>query len=82
MHPPLDRPHPHCQHVIDALTTCHAENGVRKFFGACNAQKAALDACFKAEKESMRAANARAAKASKARHARRQAAASAAAANK
>ena len=64
------RPHLH-QHVIDALTT-HAEHTVRKFFGACNAQKAALDACFKAEKESMRAANARAAKGS-ARHARRQA---------
>mmetsp|Transcript_17762 Transcript_17762/g.35052 ORF Transcript_17762/g.35052 Transcript_17762/m.35052 type:complete len:85 (+) Transcript_17762:146-400(+) len=58
MHPPLDRPHPYCQHVIDALRNCHEENPYKKFFGVCNEPKAALDKCFKAEKEVIRKANA------------------------
>ena len=57
MHPPLDRPHPHCQAVITALRTCHAENPLSKLVGVCNDEKWALDACFKAEKEVKRKEN-------------------------
>ena len=38
-----------------------------KFLGACNAEKAALDSCFKAEKQERRAANREAAKKSRER---------------
>lgn len=50
MHPPLDRPHPDCQEQVLALKACHLE-GYKKFYGACNAHKRALDQCFKQEKE-------------------------------
>ena len=52
MHPPLDRPHPMCQDVIDALRKCHAENS-KVLFWRCNNAKAALDQCFRAEKKQM-----------------------------
>lgn len=50
MHPPLDRPHPDCQDVIDALKSCHLDSW-KKYTGGCNAIKRALDNCFKLEKE-------------------------------
>ena len=52
MHPPLDRPHPDCQGVIDALKKCHNENS-KVFFWRCNKAKYALDNCFKLEKQRM-----------------------------
>lgn len=52
MHPPLDRPHPECQSVIDELRTCHETRPSWKFW-ACNEMKANLDACFKLEKDKM-----------------------------
>ena len=57
MHPPLGRPHPSCQDVIDALNSCHKDNEMAKFFGFCNEAKANLDACFRAEKELRRKLN-------------------------
>jgi len=68
MHPPLSRPHPNCQEVIVALRLCHEENKIFKFFGVCNAQKTALDACFKQEKLDKRAANAAKARKNRARY--------------
>jgi COX assembly mitochondrial protein 2 len=50
MHPPLDRPHPDCEDAIRALRTCHLEAGWKKYLGACNAFKFAIDRCFKEEK--------------------------------
>jgi COX assembly mitochondrial protein 2 len=50
MHPPLDRPHPDCQEEILALKSCHAD-GWKKFYGACNKMKVAVDQCFKKEKD-------------------------------
>ena len=50
MHPPLDRPHPDCNDIVQELRTCHATNTVTKYIGACNDIKFALDRCFKAEK--------------------------------
>ena len=67
MHPPLDKPHPSCQGVIDALRKCHEINPRMKFLGACNDEKAALDLCFRLEKQERRAANRAAAKRSRAR---------------
>mmetsp|Transcript_7587 Transcript_7587/g.9924 ORF Transcript_7587/g.9924 Transcript_7587/m.9924 type:complete len:105 (+) Transcript_7587:100-414(+) len=52
MHPPLDRPHPDCQDVINALKACHAHTW-KKFTGGCNNAKTELDHCFKAEKQRM-----------------------------
>jgi COX assembly mitochondrial protein 2 len=49
MHPPLDRPHPDCQDVIEALKVCH-NDGFKKYYGGCNNIKIALDACLKHEK--------------------------------
>jgi COX assembly protein 2 len=57
MHPPLFRPHPKCGHVVDLLVACHEKNVWGKFMGMCNEEKAALDKCFRAEKEEVRAAN-------------------------
>ena len=54
MHPPLYRPHPKCAALVDALVECHDANVYGKFWGACNDQKAAMDACFKAEKDEKR----------------------------
>ena len=58
MHPPLGRPHPDCQAVIDALVACHNNFPYAKFAGKCNDEKAAMDICFRAEKEVKRSANA------------------------
>ena len=41
-----------------ALTSCHADHPVAKFWGVCNDAKHALDACFRREKAVKRAANA------------------------
>ena len=57
MHPPLERPHPDCQAAIAALVLCHEERYVAKWVGACNDAKAALDECFRREKEAKRDAN-------------------------
>jgi COX assembly protein 2 len=50
MHPPLDRPHPGCEDVIQALKDCHLVTW-KKFSGGCNSIKRALDNCFKVEKD-------------------------------
>ena len=50
MHPPLDRPHPDCEDIIQALKDCHA-NGWKKYTGGCNDIKVEMDKCFKAEKD-------------------------------
>jgi COX assembly protein 2 len=50
MHPPLDRPHPDCEDVIQALRACHSNNW-KKYTGGCNTIKVALDQCFKFEKD-------------------------------
>ena len=57
MHPPLGRPHPQCGETVNLLLACHKENPFKKYFGACNDQKLALDTCFKAEKELKRKKN-------------------------
>lgn len=57
MHPPLHRPHPLCQQVIELLESCHRENPTKKFFGECNKMKIAVDRCFKFEKERRRQMN-------------------------
>ena len=74
MHPPLvvDR-HPQCEGVILELRACHAAHPAGKFWGACNDQKAAMDACFKAEKDEKRRENLRKARAFEAARAQRQA---------
>jgi COX assembly mitochondrial protein 2 len=47
MHPTLsDHLHPGCEETIRALSSCHADNPLRKFIGACNGAKAALDRCL------------------------------------
>lgn len=47
MHPTLsDHLHPGCESVIRILSECHADNPFRKFLGACNGAKAALDRCL------------------------------------
>ncbi|ELR25158.1 uncharacterized protein ACA1_288790 [Acanthamoeba castellanii str. Neff] len=48
MHPPLAG-HPMCRKVILELDKCHKERTVAKFFGACNAERAAVDACLQEE---------------------------------
>ena len=50
MHPPLDRPHPDCEDVVQALKACHFDTW-KKFTGGCNTIKYDLDVCFKAEKK-------------------------------
>ena len=51
MHPPLFRPHPDCQKIIQLLVECHESNKFMKFFGSCNELKAELDECFAREKD-------------------------------
>lgn len=81
MHPPLTADsHPRCLAHISALVTCHADHAVLKFVGHCNAQKDALDACFKEEKAWKRQINFEKGKAEQARLVARKAAAAAAAA--
>lgn len=50
MHPPLDRPHPDCNDVIQELKTCHL-NTWKKYTGGCNDIKVRLDGCLRAEKK-------------------------------
>ena len=57
MHPPLGRPHPECQKQVKQLVSCHENNPFKKYFGACNDHKAALDWCFRKEKQNKRAKN-------------------------
>eukprot|EP00286_Rhodomonas_abbreviata_P013601 CAMPEP_0181326354 /NCGR_PEP_ID=MMETSP1101-20121128/21447_1 /TAXON_ID=46948 /ORGANISM="Rhodomonas abbreviata, Strain Caron Lab Isolate" /LENGTH=78 /DNA_ID=CAMNT_0023434789 /DNA_START=74 /DNA_END=306 /DNA_ORIENTATION=- len=57
MHPPLFREHPDCEQVIQDLVSCHEQNPIAKFLGTCNDAKAALDLCFRKEKNSKRKAN-------------------------
>mmetsp|Transcript_32963 Transcript_32963/g.55546 ORF Transcript_32963/g.55546 Transcript_32963/m.55546 type:complete len:82 (+) Transcript_32963:100-345(+) len=57
MHPPLFREHPNCKQIVQDLIKCHEDHSIGKFFGACNDVKAALDACFKEEKEERRIQN-------------------------
>ncbi|KAJ0402733.1 hypothetical protein P43SY_007875 [Pythium insidiosum] len=64
MHPSLDREHPDCQDVIEALVTCHEQNPMAKFFGACSEAKVALDKCFRTEKIKRRTENLERARAS------------------
>lgn len=47
MHPTLsEHLHPGCEEAIRALEACHAAHPLRKFLGACNHAKAALDRCL------------------------------------
>ncbi|KDO23411.1 hypothetical protein SPRG_11504 [Saprolegnia parasitica CBS 223.65] len=57
MHSSLDRPHPECQEIVDALRICHEENPLLKFGGACNDIKAALNQCFAKETHHRRKIN-------------------------
>ncbi|KAK9835420.1 hypothetical protein WJX81_008369 [Elliptochloris bilobata] len=58
MHPPLHvHKHLHCKVAIADLVNCHADNSLAKFWGACNEQKWALDACLREEKAIKRALN-------------------------
>ncbi|GKZ01502.1 hypothetical protein MPSEU_001100800 [Mayamaea pseudoterrestris] len=50
MHPPLDRPHPDCDQVIQELRACHADWKL-KYLGGCNGIKVRLDCCLKEEKK-------------------------------
>ena len=68
MHPPLFKPHPRCEEVVQALVACHEKHPVAKFFGECNEFKVALDRCFVEEKEERRRANMRAARAERERY--------------
>ncbi len=68
MHPTLsDHLHPGCEAAIRGLEQCHKDNPVRKFIGACNAAKAALDQCLADEYLVKRELNAEKSKAEKAR---------------
>lgn len=53
MHPNL-APHLHgeeCRKIINLLNQCHADNPYRKFLGACNDFKRALNRCLQKEYE-------------------------------
>lgn len=56
-----------CQDAILALNACHDEHPLFKFFGACNAAKAALDSCLADEYLIRREMNSEAAAESNAR---------------
>ncbi|KIY99486.1 hypothetical protein MNEG_8477 [Monoraphidium neglectum] len=64
MHPPLiiDK-HPICAEFIEALTRCHKEHSVAKWWGACNDPKFELTKCLDREKKELRAARQEKAKA-------------------
>lgn len=59
MHPNLaDHLHgEECRKVIAQLHKCHAEHPYRKFFGACNDLKRALDQCLHKEYKERRTAS-------------------------
>ena len=46
-----------CCQVVRDLVNCHDQNPYKKFFGACNDAKRALDECFKREKQERYKAN-------------------------
>jgi COX assembly mitochondrial protein 2 len=50
MHPPLDRPHPDCEGIVQSLKACHSDSW-KKFTGGCNEIKVEMDHCFKLEKK-------------------------------
>ena len=59
MHPSL-APHlhsPKCQEVIRELEKCHKDHPLRKFFGACNPLKRALNECLRQEVAAQRKQN-------------------------
>ena len=59
MHPSL-APHLHsqeCQRIIDELNKCHRDHALRKFLGACNPLKRALNECLKRERSERRKEN-------------------------
>ncbi|KAK8392134.1 hypothetical protein O3P69_017619 [Scylla paramamosain] len=59
MHPDLS-PHLHsdkCNALIDQLHSCHEENKLMKFMGACNDIDRAVLKCLKAERLQRRANN-------------------------
>lgn len=68
MHPPLFRPHPKCEELVEKLVACHEEYKFGKFYGMCNDPKAEMDICFRAEKEEARHANMMKARASDERY--------------
>jgi hypothetical protein len=49
----------HSRLAVQKLNACHEDNPAAKFLGVCNAPKADMDHCFRAEKERMRKENAR-----------------------
>ncbi|KAK9835888.1 hypothetical protein WJX74_010236 [Apatococcus lobatus] len=58
MHPPLHLlTHGYCQETIEALSKCHRDHPIAKFWGTCNEQKWALDKCLREEKKIKRSAN-------------------------
>jgi hypothetical protein len=56
MHPQLSlHNNPQCVEQILAFQQCHEDAGYwRRLFGACEEHKRILDACFKAQKKSLR----------------------------
>ena len=52
MHPPLalNLHTSQCQQIIRELHECHRNHPLRKFFGACNPIKLALNTCLKQER--------------------------------
>lgn len=52
MHPPLDRPHPNCHMIVEALRDCQRTRPTLKVW-ACNDLKYQMDQCFRLEKEEM-----------------------------
>lgn len=59
--------HPGCEDAIRALSSCHTNNPFKKFLGACNDAKAALDRCLADEYLVRRELNAEKSRAAKAR---------------
>lgn len=59
--------HPGCEDAIRALSSCHASNPFKKFLGACNDAKAALDRCLADEYLVRRELNAEKSRVEKAR---------------
>ncbi|XP_014679457.1 PREDICTED: COX assembly mitochondrial protein 2 homolog [Priapulus caudatus] len=61
MHPDLSS-HLHtdeCNEMIKQLSQCHVDNKYKKFLGACNDFKRAMDRCLKNERETNRRENLR-----------------------
>ncbi len=70
MHPNLS-PHLHgaeCKKVIAALQKCHSDHPYKKFLGACNDFKIALDACLYKEYRELQKKNLQQARALKGKY--------------